>query len=158
MNYKKVRIIIVIILLGIFLAITCQKNYVDHWKSCESFNLVDSLIQDVINKTLSYSYDLHEYKVDVNYIISTELIPDGKVYKSNFVEKVLSVNKNKFDSLDKGIIILEDIKFNFDSTNAKIRTEYYLSPKLHVKTNLLEYYIDTVNCKWILKDSTLILH
>lgn len=159
MNIKKANLGFIIIILVILLSFICQNNYKKKInKNCDSLHLIDSLILDAINRTFSSIYPLYQYKLDFNYVISNEFIPEGKEYNSSVVNKVISVNKNKFDTLSRGVISFQNIKFDLDSTKVELKIEYYMSNKFHARTNILNYSLDTINCKWLLVDSTFNLH
>ena len=136
-----------------------EKRIISSGSKCDSINKIDSLIQDVILKPYLYMggpYDSTRQK----YILERELIPEHKIFRDRFEEQVPVLKLDQYDSVYAGIIKFDTIKFTNNFQNAKIRVSYF-SPsdkKISRTINIFQYAFDTVNCKWILNDSIMLVH
>lgn len=94
------------------------------------------------------------------YILEEELIPVNKVYKNIFQEPILVLKSNQFDSVYAGIIKFDSIIFTNNFQNVKIRVRYFSPSKKRISRtiNIFQYTFDSLNCKWLITDSTLLVH
>jgi len=145
----------------IFVLFFCKHNFESVGSKCDSTKKVDSLIQDILFKPYLYSSGPDERRID--FIIENDNIPVEKSFKNEFSEDIKVVSENKIDSLDARIIKFDSINFAYDSLQVNVKVNYYSPPNKYKKRRLrntlkLIYNLDTLNCKWQLIDSTILVH
>ena len=155
------RITYIFILVVSFLitnAFLCtKKSNLNSINSCDSINKIDTLIQQIVSKDYIFMTVTGDTS-KIDYLVTNEFIQKGKEFTGIGSRKIITMNRSKIESLYGGIIYIDRIYFNIDTTIAELKVVYFILGKYRATTTLFKYNFDTNNCKWILEDSTLFLH
>lgn len=149
-----------VIFLSILSVFCQQKEEVSQDLRCDSLNKIDSLIQDVLLKPYLYSSGPGESRID--FIVENEVITKEKSFKNEFHEEIKVIDKEIFDSSIGRIIRFDSIEVT-NSNSAKVKVRYFSPLDEHNQRRLrntivLKYLFNSKNCKWLLTDSTILVH
>lgn len=144
------------IILICFLAFLCKEQQRHlNLKPCSQLNKVDSVFQEVFNKRYMYSWISGLDSIN-GYVLLNEHISKGKKFNGVFFDNIIAISQNELDSVD-GYVSFSLIKFNSDTSTATIKANYVLLKRVS-RTNQFKFSFDTINCKWTLFDSTVIMN
>ncbi len=120
---------------------------------CDGLKKMDTLIQNVLDKKYIYTW-VADQDSSTGYVLSNDYIKVGNEYRSGFFDKITVIRKNETDSKFENYLGFSFFKINEDTTKVKLETYYVLFNRVS-RTNKFDFSLDTVNCKWILNDSTM---
>lgn len=124
-------------------------------QKCDSIKLLNSLIKEVLNKRYVYQFQREDTaRAHLFLLDPPNYINLNNINSTLFYNKVIPTNTIRYDTLNTGMIYFDTINFKNNISNLDIVVSFF-SMGSATSTTKFEYLIDTLNCNWKLKDSTM---
>jgi hypothetical protein len=120
---------------------------------CLQSNRNDSLIKSIINIPDMFKSLLGQ-EIKYKFLVSQNLKLNNDYYV-DYNDTFYVVNKNVAFRNEINTLLIDSVKFNYDSTNVDIIVSYFIMGKYKATETNLEFRYDTNSCIWVnIKKST----
>jgi len=131
--------------------ISCNKSIKN--ENCLNTNKTDSLIQKIVLITDMYR-SLPDQDDPYKCILSPHLKLNSEFYLRNY-DTIYVVPKNIASKDKAGTLLLDEIKFNNDSSEVNVVSKYLISGLYHTTTTYITLRYNNLDCNWsIISEST----
>jgi hypothetical protein len=156
-----IAIFIVICLLTI--SACSKKNEIKYisnfgYFKCDSVKLANSIVKEILFKRYIYKFNpVDTLRQNVFLLGSKYYIDSNKSYSALFHDKVIPIFTTRVDTLNLSTIVFRHIDFKNNLKDLNIEVDFFSLGQENT-TTIFNYSVDTANCSWKLKDSSMFVY
>lgn len=125
---------------------------------CDSVKLANGIVKEILFKRYIYMFSPYDtLRQNVFLLGSKYYIDSNKSYSALFHDKVTPIFTTRVDTLNLSTIVFKDINFENNLKDLNIEVTFFSLGRAKT-TTIFNYSVDTSNCSWKLKDSSMFVY